>query len=88
MQYAKRFLNRYAALQAIQKVKEKHGIDICESGMLNGVYFSACAQPSTWQNALEISNQTMWWTSIFIMHLKRWRFERVSCRDALPATKI
>ena len=29
------------------------GTDICESGMLNGVYFSACAQPSTWQNALE-----------------------------------
>ena len=30
------------------------GTDICESGMLNGVYFSACAQPSTWQNALEM----------------------------------
>lgn len=29
------------------------GTDICESGMLDGVYFSACAQPSTWQNALE-----------------------------------
>ena len=32
MQYAKRFLNRYAALQAIQKVKEKYcpSGDLCE----------------------------------------------------------
>ena len=32
MQYAKRFLNRYAALQAIQKVKEKYCPDgeLCE----------------------------------------------------------
>lgn len=36
MQYAKRFLNRYAQLQAIEKVKEKIGDDIA---MLGGLLF-------------------------------------------------